>query len=92
MEAIKKKMQAMKVEKDNAQDKADTMEQVARDANTRVQKGEEELDGLKKRLVQLEVEYATAQETLAKVNTNLEAKEKALTAVCTYDPHMHISK
>ncbi|ODM95107.1 Tropomyosin [Orchesella cincta] len=75
-------MQAMKVEKDNAQDKADNMEQAARDANLKVQRGEEELDNLKKRLSQLEQEYTTIQETLAKVNTNLEAKEKALTAVC----------
>lgn len=38
MDAIKKKMQAMKLEKDNAMDKADTCEQQARDANTRADK------------------------------------------------------
>ena len=35
MEAIKKKMQAMKLEKDNAMDRADACEQQAKDANLR---------------------------------------------------------
>lgn len=38
MEAIKKKMQAMKLEKDNAVDRAETAEQHARDANLRAEK------------------------------------------------------
>ena len=38
MDAIKKKMQAMKLEKDNAMDRADTCEQQARDANLRAEK------------------------------------------------------
>lgn len=38
MEAIKKKMQAMKLEKDNAVDRAETAEQQARDANLRAEK------------------------------------------------------
>lgn len=38
MDAIKKKMQAMKLEKDNAQDKADAMEGQAKDANMRADK------------------------------------------------------
>lgn len=38
MDAIKKKMQAMKLEKDNAMDRADLAEQQARDANTRAEK------------------------------------------------------
>jgi len=38
MDAIKKKMQAMKLEKDTAQDKADTCEQQAREANLRADK------------------------------------------------------
>jgi hypothetical protein len=38
MEAIKKKMQAMKLEKDNAVDRAETAEQGARDANLRAEK------------------------------------------------------
>lgn len=38
MDAIKKKMQAMKLEKDNAADKADAMEGQAKDANLRAEK------------------------------------------------------
>ena len=38
MDAIKKKMQAMKLEKDNAMDRADTCEQQSRDANLRAEK------------------------------------------------------
>lgn len=38
MDAIKKKMQAMKLEKDNAMDKADTCEGQAKDANLRADK------------------------------------------------------
>ena len=46
MEAIVKKMQAMKVEKDNAMDDSDTWEVKARDANTRRAKLEEDLNDL----------------------------------------------
>lgn len=38
MDAIKKKMQAMKLEKDNALDRALVCEQQARDANVRAEK------------------------------------------------------
>lgn len=38
MDAIKKKMQAMKMEKDSAMDKADTCEGQAKDANLRADK------------------------------------------------------
>jgi len=38
MEAIKKKMQSMKLEKDLAMDRADTCEQQAKDANLRAEK------------------------------------------------------
>lgn len=38
MDAIKKKMQAMKLEKDNALDRALVCEQQARDANLRAEK------------------------------------------------------
>jgi tropomyosin-1 len=38
MDAIKKKMQAMKLEKDNAMDRALLCEQQARDANLRAEK------------------------------------------------------
>ena len=38
MDAIKKKMQAMKVEKDNAMDRADVCEQAAKDAKVGTRK------------------------------------------------------
>ena len=38
MDAIKKKMQAMKLEKDNAMDRADACEQQAKDANLRAER------------------------------------------------------
>lgn len=38
MDAIKKKMQAMKMEKDSAMDKADTCEGQSKDANLRADK------------------------------------------------------
>ena len=43
MEAIKKKMQAMKLEKDNAMDRADACEQQTKDAKIRAEKAEEEV-------------------------------------------------
>merc|ERR1711899_156332 len=43
MEAIKKKMQAMKVEKDNACDQADVSEEKMKAARIRAQKGEDEV-------------------------------------------------
>jgi hypothetical protein len=38
MDAIKKKMQAMKVEKDNAMDRSDACEQAAKDAKVEIWK------------------------------------------------------
>merc|ERR1711981_666846 len=49
MDAIKKKMQAMKLEKDNAMDRADACEQQAKDANLRAERAEEEVRDLQKK-------------------------------------------
>jgi len=49
MDAIKKKMQAMKLEKDNAMDRADACEQQAKDANLRAERAEEEVRELQKK-------------------------------------------
>lgn len=78
MDAIKKKMQAMKLEKDNAMDRADTLEQNARDANARADRLEEEVRNLQKKIQQIENEFDTCQENLMQANTKLEEKEKAL--------------
>merc|ERR1712080_293276 len=52
MDAIKKKMQAMKLEKDNAMDRADACEQQAKDANLRAERAEEEVRELQKKMQQ----------------------------------------
>merc|ERR1712062_454424 len=56
MEAIKKKMQAMKVEKDNACDQADVSEEKMKAARIRAQKGEDEVAELELKSRQLETE------------------------------------
>uniref|UniRef100_A0A182QGP9 Tropomyosin n=1 Tax=Anopheles farauti TaxID=69004 RepID=A0A182QGP9_9DIPT len=78
MDAIKKKMQAMKLEKDNALDRALLCEQQARDANLRAEKAEEEARQLQKKIQAIENDLDQTQETLMQVNTKLEEKEKAL--------------
>merc|ERR1719351_516650 len=62
MDAIKKKMQAMKLEKDNAMDRADACEQQAKDANLRAEKAEEEVRDLQKKMQQLESDLDVTQE------------------------------
>ncbi|CAG0887636.1 unnamed protein product [Cyprideis torosa] len=80
MDAIKKKMQAMKLEKDNAMDKADLLEQQNRDANARADKAEEEVRNLQKKMQQTENDLDQAQEQLINANNKLEEKDKALQA------------
>merc|ERR1712088_913129 len=64
MDAIKKKMQAMKLEKDNAMDRADACEQQAKDANLRAERAEEEVRELQKKMQQLENDLDQTQEKL----------------------------
>merc|ERR1712189_96384 len=66
MDAIKKKMQAMKVEKDNAMDRSNVCEQAAKDAK------------LVKKLQQLEVELDKTTEELLTTTEKLKEKENAL--------------
>merc|ERR1712062_541896 len=80
MDAIKKKMQAMKVEKDNAMDRSDVCEQAAKDAKVRAAKAEEEVAELVKKSQQLEVELDQTKEELATTTQKLDDKEKALLA------------
>merc|ERR1712244_14357 len=78
MDAIKKKMQAMKVEKDNAMDRSDACEQAAKDAKVRAAKAEEEVAELVKKSQQLEVELDKTQEELLTTTEKLKEKENAL--------------
>merc|ERR1712130_773546 len=68
MDAIKKKMQAMKLEKDNAMDRADACEQQAKDANLRAERAEEEVRELQKKMQQLENDLDQTQEKLMNAN------------------------
>ena len=78
MDAIKKKMQAMKLEKDNAMDMADTCEQKAREAKQRAIKAQEEVQDLEKKSQQLESELDKAKEDLLTTTEKLKEKESTL--------------
>merc|ERR1711970_64524 len=80
MDAIKKKMQAMKIEKDNAMDRADTLEQNCKEAKRRANKTEEEHGELLKKATQIEAELKKVSENLINTSQIVEGKEKALLA------------
>merc|ERR1719317_1019013 len=79
MDAIKKKMQAMKVEKDNAMDRSDVCEQAAKDAKVRASKAEEDAE-LVKKAQQLEVELDKTHEELLTTTEKLKEKENSLSS------------
>merc|ERR1712115_245298 len=80
MEAIKKKMQAMKVEKDNLMDRCDNCEQAARDAKIRLEKTEEEATELSNKAKTLEVEVDVFGEKLSQSEMKQKAKEAQVMA------------
>merc|ERR1712142_789114 len=80
MEAIKKKMQAMKVEKDNACDRVDVCEEQCKAARIRATKAEDEVDELMTKARQLETELDLTTEKLGIATLQLEEKEKQLAA------------
>merc|ERR1712055_736967 len=80
MEAIKKKMQAMKVEKDNACDRVDACEEACKAAKIRAENGEDEVDELMTKARQLETELDLTKEKFAIVSIQLEEKENSLSA------------
>merc|ERR1712080_463747 len=80
MEAIKKKMQAMKVEKDNACDRVDVCEEACKAAKIRASKGEDEVEELMAKARQLETELDLTTEKFGFVSLQLEEKEKSLAA------------
>ena len=80
MDAIKKKMQAMKVEKDNACDRCDVAEEASKAAKGRADKAEDEVAELVAKSRQLEVEVDMTAEKFSIVSLQLEKKEKALLA------------
>ena len=80
MEAIKKKMQAMKVEKDNACDRSDVAEDASKTAKVRADKAEDEVAELLAKTSQLETELDMTAERFSIVSLQLEEKEKSLLA------------
>lgn len=70
----------MKLEKDNAADKADTCENQAKEANLRADKIMEEVAELTKRLTQVTEDHEKFKNTLEQANKDLEEKEKLLTS------------
>merc|ERR1711970_830816 len=80
MDAIKKKMQAMKVEKDNACDRCDVTEEASKAAKVRADKAEDEVAELVAKSRQLETELDLTAEKFSIVSLQLEEKEKSLLA------------
>merc|ERR1711874_857483 len=77
---IKKKMQAMKVEKDNACDRSDVCEEASKVAKLRAEKAEDEVAEFAAKSRQLETELDVTTERLGIVSLQLEEKEKSLLA------------
>merc|ERR1711993_178828 len=83
-QAIKKKMQAMKVEKDNACDQADVSEEKMKAARIRAQKGEDEVEELLIKSRQLETDALTRR--VSGLEEDLEkTEEKMVAAVSKLD-------
>jgi chromosome segregation ATPase len=80
MEAIKKKMQAMKVEKDNLCDRCDVVEQQDKDAKLRKEKAEEEFNELTLKARTLEIDTDKYGEKLTNQIMAQEAKEAQVMA------------
>merc|ERR1712061_768203 len=89
MEAIKKKMQAMKVEKDNACDQADVSEEKMKAARIRAQKGEDEVEELlikSRQLAATELEMNALTRRVSGLEEDLEkTEEKMVAAVAKLD-------
>merc|ERR1712037_899108 len=83
MEAIKKKMQAMKVEKDNLCDRCDEVEQKAKEAHIRQEKAEEECTELTNKARTLEIDVDKFGEKLAQQVMAKEAQVNA--AECEFN-------
>lgn len=81
MNAIKKRLQTLKIEKDLAMDKADLCDQQAREANKREEMLCDEVRELVKKLTQMKQDLRTSRANLEKSNSGLEQKERSLLMV-----------
>lgn len=77
MNAIKRKLQSLKMEKDQAIDRADTCDVQAKEANAREERLKDQIEELKKKLSQMKTDLEVTRFQLSKSNANLENKEKA---------------
>lgn len=89
MNAIKKRLQTLKLEKDLAMDKADLCDQQAKEANRREEKLRDEVRELAKKLVQMEHDLEVSKTQLIKSNRNLEIKERIYIVVSESDEMYH---
>lgn len=76
MNAIKKQLQMLKLEKDLAMDKADLCDQQAKEANRKEEKLRDEVRELAKKLMQMEHDLKVSKAQLIKSNKGLEMKER----------------
>lgn len=81
MEAIKKKIAALKMEMDQANEKVDACEVKARVENMRADMIYDEVKDLEKKLVAIEHDYVVAKENLESQSIALEKCEKAYAKV-----------
>ena len=81
MEAIKKKIAALKMEMDGANEKVEANEVKAKQENMRADKIYDEVRDLEKKLVQMEKDYEVSKSSLETSTTELERCEKAYTKV-----------
>lgn len=81
MNAIKKRLQTLKLEKDLAMDKADLCDQQAKEANRREEKLRDEVRELAKKLMQMEHDLEVSRAQQIKSNRDLEIKERVYIVV-----------
>jgi tropomyosin-2 len=81
MEAIKKKIAALKMEMDAANEKVEANEVKAKQENMRADKIYDEVRDLEKKLVQMEKDYTDSKSNLETSTAELERCEKAYTKV-----------
>lgn len=76
MNAIKKRLQTLKIEKDLALDKADSCDQKAKEAQLREENLKDQVRELTKKLMQMENDLKLSRIHLDELNTDLQDKER----------------
>lgn len=84
MNAIKKRLQTLKIEKDLALERADACDQQSKEANRREEKLLDEVCALAKKLSQMQQDLKINKSQLIQSNLNLERKERAFMMVSIF--------